>query len=69
MKNKLVVPGVQKVIDARKEEIANELGVDLGGHASAHDNGIVGGQFGGQITKSLVALAMQQLAEKENNSK
>ena len=69
MKNKLIVPGVQKVIDETKEEIANELGVHLGGDSSAHDNGTVGGQFGGQITKSLVALAMQQLAEKENNSK
>lgn len=40
-----------------KEEIANELGVQLGADTSARQNGAVGGE----ITKRLVKMAQQQL--------
>ena len=61
-RNKGKLPGFQKVIDQTKYEIADELGVNLGADATARENGKVGGQFGGQITKYLVAKALQQMS-------
>ena len=63
MSNKSKLPGVQKIIDETKYEIAAELGVNLGANATARENGKVGGQFGGQITKNLVAKALQQMPD------
>ena len=54
-KNKLLVPGVDKYLDSVKYEIAQEFGVDLGGHTSARSNGSVGGE----ITKRLVKQAQK----------
>ena len=56
-KNKLVVPGAKNAIDQMKYEIASEQGVQLGADATARQNGSVGGE----ITKSLVKQAQQQL--------
>ena len=55
--NKLTVPGSKQGIDRMKYEIANEFGVNLGPDATSRANGSVGGE----ITKSLVRLAQNQL--------
>lgn len=56
--NQLLVPGVADMIDQMKTEIAMEFGVTLGADATARQNGSVGGE----ITKRLVALGQQALA-------
>lgn len=55
--NKLVVPGAKQAIENMKYEIARELGVTLGPDTSSRMNGSVGGE----MTKRLVQLGMQQL--------
>lgn len=57
--NKLVVPGAKQAIENMKYEIARELGVTLGADTSSRMNGSVGGE----ITKRLVQLGMQQLSK------
>lgn len=57
--NKLVVPGAKQAIESMKYEIARELGVTLGADTSSRMNGSVGGE----ITKRLVQLGMQQLSK------
>jgi hypothetical protein len=61
-RNKLIVPGSESVLNQMKEEIANEFGVTLGADTTARANGSVGGE----MTKRLVALAEQTLAEGQN---
>jgi small acid-soluble spore protein A (major alpha-type SASP) len=56
-RNKLLVPGAENALNSMKEEIANELGVELGADTTARANGSVGGE----MTKRLVALAENQL--------
>jgi len=63
MSIKSQLPGIQKIIDETKYEIAEELGVRLGPDATARENGTVGGHFGGQITKHLVAKALGKTSE------
>lgn len=55
--NSLVVPGSRQAIENMKYEIANELGITLGALTSSRLNGTVGGE----MTRRLVALGMQQL--------
>lgn len=57
--NKLVVPGAKQAIENMKYEIARELGVTLGAETSSRMNGSVGGE----MTKRLVQLGMQQLSK------
>ena len=52
--NKLLVPGAANVLNAYKEEIAAEFGVQLGADSTARANGSVGGE----ITKRLVQQAL-----------
>ncbi len=59
MNNKLTVPGSKQAIENMKYEIARELGVTLGADTSARMNGSVGGE----ITRRLVQLGMQQLSK------
>lgn len=54
--NKLLVPGVQQMLDQYKLEIAQEFGVQLGASSTARENGSVGGE----ITKRLVQQAEQE---------
>ena len=56
-RNKLLVPGVENALASLKEEIANELGVELGADTTARANGSVGGE----MTKRLIALGERQL--------
>ena len=57
--NKLVVPGSKQAIENMKYEIARELGVTLGAETSSRMNGSVGGE----MTKRLVQMGMQQLSK------
>ncbi len=59
--NKLLVPGVEQMLDQYKYEIAQEFGVTLGSDTTARANGSVGGE----ITKRLVQQAQSQLAGKQ----
>jgi hypothetical protein len=60
--NKLVVPGSEAMLNQMKMEIAKEFGVELGPDATARANGSVGGE----MTKRLIALGQQYLAEQSN---
>jgi hypothetical protein len=55
--NQLVVPNAENVVESMKQEIAQELGITLGANTTARDNGRVGGE----MTKRLVQLALEQL--------
>ena len=55
--NNLVVPNVESAIQMMKQEIAQELGVQLRPESTARANGSVGGE----ITKRLVSMAQQRL--------
>jgi small acid-soluble spore protein D (minor alpha/beta-type SASP) len=55
--NKLLVPGVQQMLDQYKYEIAAEFGVTLGSDTVSRANGSVGGE----ITKQLVKHAQAQM--------
>lgn len=59
-RNKLLVPGVQQMLDQYKEEIAQEFGVNLSADTVSRANGSVGGE----ITKRLVKQAQAQLSGK-----
>lgn len=56
-RNRLLVPGAQQAIDQLKQEIASELGVQLGANTPSHANG--------EITKRLVKMAEQQLSRRQ----
>ncbi|MGM7720122.1 alpha/beta-type small acid-soluble spore protein [uncultured Metabacillus sp.] len=56
-RNKLLVPGAENALNSMKEEIANELGVELGADTTARANGSVGGE----MTKRMIAMAENQL--------
>jgi hypothetical protein len=56
--NKLVVPGVKQALDQMKYEIAQEFGVTLGADTTARENGRVGGE----MTRRLIAMGQQSLA-------
>jgi len=61
--NQLLVPQAENVIEQMRNEIAMEMGIELGANTTARDNGKVGGE----ITKRLVALGQQALANQNNN--
>ena len=56
--NQLVVPQSEQVIDMMKQEIAQELGIQLGANTSSRDNG----RIGGEMTKRLVKMAQEQIS-------
>ncbi|HHY74011.1 MAG TPA: alpha/beta-type small acid-soluble spore protein [Bacillus bacterium] len=58
-RNKLVVPGVQQMLDQFKEEIAQEFGVKLSAETVSRANGSIGGE----ITKRLVQQAQAELSD------
>lgn len=59
-RNKLLVPGVQEMLDQYKYEIAAEFGVTLGSDTVSRANGSVGGE----ITKQLVKIAQSHMTGK-----
>ncbi|WP_088105442.1 alpha/beta-type small acid-soluble spore protein [Halalkalibacter urbisdiaboli] len=60
-RNKLLVPGSESALESMKQEIANELGVELGADTTARANGSVGGE----MTKRLVAYAEYSLQNQQ----
>ncbi len=56
--NQPAVPGAGRALDQFKWEIANELGLSLGGDRTSRDNGRVGGE----MTKRMIQLAESQLS-------
>ena len=58
MNNKLVVNGSKEAIENLKYEIARELGIKLGADTSSRLNGTVGGE----MTKRLVKLGEEYIA-------
>lgn len=55
--NQPAVQGADQGLDQFKYEIANELGVQLGGDRTSRENGSVGGQ----MTKRMIQYAEQHL--------
>lgn len=55
--NEPALQGADKGLDQFKFEIANELGVQLGGDRTSRENGSVGGQ----MTKRMIQFAEQSL--------
>ena len=55
--SKMTVPGAKQAIERMKYEIANEFGVNLGPDTTSRANGSVGGE----ITKRLVNLGLNQM--------
>lgn len=55
--NNPAVEGASQVLDQFKYEIANELGVQLGGDRTSRENGRVGGE----MTKRMIQFAEQNL--------
>jgi small acid-soluble spore protein B (major beta-type SASP) len=58
--NKFVVEGSKQAIENMKYEIASELGITLGADTASRLNGTVGGE----MTKRLVRLGEQSLANR-----
>lgn len=56
-RNKLLVPGADLVLNQFKEEIAAELGVQLGSDTTSRANGSVGGE----ITKRLIRSSQEPM--------
>lgn len=55
--NQPAVQGAEQGLDQFKYEIANELGVQLGGDRTSRENGSVGGQ----MTKRMIKFAEESL--------
>ncbi|MFZ3100906.1 MAG: alpha/beta-type small acid-soluble spore protein [Desulfitobacteriaceae bacterium] len=55
--NNPAVQGADQALDQFKYEIANEMGVQLGGDRTSRENGSVGGE----MTKRLIQFAEQNL--------
>lgn len=73
MSNKLINPNAKEALTQMKLEIANEIGLNTE-HTSnvtstSHDNGVVGGRVGGQMSKRLVELGELALLKQYNNNK
>ncbi|TXL65139.1 alpha/beta-type small acid-soluble spore protein [Cerasibacillus terrae] len=60
--NKLLVPGAEDAINNMKDEIANELDVELGADTTARDNGKVGGE----MVKRMIRIAEETMRERRN---
>lgn len=60
--NKLLVPGAEDAINNMKDEIVNELDVELGADTTARDNGKVGGE----MVKRMIRIAEETMRERRN---
>lgn len=60
--NPLLIPNAEYALELMKQEIAQELGVTLGADTTARDNGRVGGE----MTRRLVQIAQEMLANQQN---
>ncbi|MGE7305701.1 alpha/beta-type small acid-soluble spore protein [Priestia megaterium] len=64
-RNRLVVPQSEGILANMRNEIAEEMGITLGADATARQNGAVGGE----MTKRLIHLAQQSLAEQNQTQR
>lgn len=62
--------------DMNRQQLSNEIGIDISqynnlnkGDLTSRQNGHVGGYIGGTMTKRLVEMAEQQLADSETGGK
>lgn len=62
--NKLIVPNAELALNQLKEEIAAELGIEIHSDMKSRD----AGRIGGEITKRLIQLGMEQLQEQSINT-
>lgn len=62
--NSLLVPQAENSIEQLRNEIAIEMGIELGADTSSRNNGRVGGE----MTKRLVALGQQAMMEQNSNN-
>lgn len=72
MSNNPINPNAKEALKQMKLEIANEVGLNIehinGANNSSHDNGVVGGRVGGQMSKRLVELGEQALLRQYNKN-
>lgn len=72
MSKKIATLNAKTALNQMKLEIANELGVENNlngqGNSSSHDNGVIGGRVGGQMSKRLVAMGQEILLKKYNQN-
>ncbi len=64
MANKIVNPNAREALNQMKMEIANELGMEShvsGGNKTSYDCGKKGGDLGGLMSKTLVAMGKEEL--------
>ncbi len=63
-----LVPGAKEALHKLKIENANEIGIKLNdnykGDVSSKDNGLIGGQIGGMLTKKMVEEYEKKLIDK-----
>lgn len=62
----------KQALNQLKLEIANELGINnlkknYKGNVSSRENGYIGGEIGGRMTKKLIEEAEKQLINKKND--
>ena len=63
--NEKLVPKAQAAIDNMKFEIANEFGINLKRGYNGDLPAREAGRIGGEVTKRLVRMAQEQLANKQ----
>ncbi|MDY0409069.1 alpha/beta-type small acid-soluble spore protein [Virgibacillus soli] len=59
--NELLVPGSENAVNNLKEEIANEMNIELGADTTARDNGKVGGE----MVKRMIQIAQETMANQD----
>ncbi|HEY4600226.1 MAG TPA: alpha/beta-type small acid-soluble spore protein [Cerasibacillus sp.] len=62
--NQLLVPGAEDAVNNMKEEIANEMDVELGADTTARENGKVGGE----MVKRMIRIAEETMAQRRGRS-
>ena len=73
MTNKPVVNNAKKALNQMKLEMAGELGIQIensnGANKTSYENGIMGGNLGGMMSKKLVELGERELIREYSNKK
>lgn len=62
--NRKVVPAAQNALDQMKYEVASQIGVNLQNGYNGNLTSKDAGRIGGSMTKKLVEMAQQQMANK-----
>ncbi|MEG0855149.1 MAG: alpha/beta-type small acid-soluble spore protein [Terrisporobacter sp.] len=69
MSNRMVDPNAKSALNQMKMEIANELGINNSGGANltSYENGKIGGDLGGLMSKQLVKMGEEELIRQYYN--